>query len=123
MPQPRHLAVFWLGLALSLVAAGSGRAESCSVPEDGHRRAGYPLEVRAHAVPSDTGHYVGYYVGGGAPCRGDARDRDDGTWGWDYGGLLLPKRVALGWYHGRRYQGGVGAYRTTGTNCDSRSSP
>jgi hypothetical protein len=104
--------------------AGGGRAAGwpweCA---DGDRRAGHPQDVACWAVPSDTGHFVGYYVGGGAPCRGDPPCPEEGTWGWDYGGCLLPKRVALGWWHGRRYQGGVGSYRINGPKCDSKSTP
>jgi hypothetical protein len=74
---------------------------------------GYVPRVARWAQPSDTGHYVGYYVGGGAPWCGSPRYRDEGTWGWDYGGLWLRKRVMLDWFHGR-YQGGTGAYRTDG---------
>src|SRR5687767_14189265 len=50
-----------------------------------HHRAGYPQQVHKWAIPSDTGSYVGYQVGGGA-CS----DRHsgppyphEGTWGWD----------------------------------------
>ena len=68
------------------------------------------------ALPSDTGHSIGYHVGGGNPFwrRAEPRHPDEGTWGWDYQGWLLPRRVLSGWWHGRRYQGGTGAYRTDG---------
>ena len=61
------------------------------------------------AVPSDTGHYLGYYVGGGAgrPHKAEPRNPDEGTWGWDYRGWLVPRRVMLGWWHGQRDQGGT----------------
>jgi hypothetical protein len=82
------------------------------------RRAGFPSEESPCAKPSDTGHYVGYYVGGGAvPCccaKGDAPTAEEGTWGWDYSGLCVPSWVRLDWWHGRRQQGGGGAYRTDG---------
>lgn len=75
------------------------------------------------ARPSESPYDVGYYVGGGVGKRvGEPRQAHEGTWGWDYGGLL-PKRVALWWSHGRRSQGGVGAYRTAGTTISGRSSP
>jgi hypothetical protein len=115
---------FWLVLACAGWAGGAAAVhagEPCA--EDGQRRAGYPLEVSALAAPSDTGHYVGYYVGGGAPVLGQPRCPDEGTWGWDYCGFVLPKRVRLQWWHGRCYQGGVGAYRTAGVNLESKSTP
>jgi hypothetical protein len=77
-----------------------------------HQRAGWPQSIRLLAVPSDTGAYVGYYVGGGAPCRGESRHANEGTWGWDYHGWLMPRLIDLGWWHGRRYQAGGGNYRT-----------
>lgn len=66
-------------------------------------------------LPSDTGHYRVYFLGGGAgnPRKAEPRRPDEGTWGWDYQGLL-PRRIILGWWHGRRAQGGVGAYKTDG---------
>jgi hypothetical protein len=76
------------------------------------QRAGNPQIVAWYAQPSDTGSYIGYYVGGGAACRGEPRNINEGTWGWDYQGWLFPRRVALDWWHGRRYQGGIGHYRT-----------
>lgn len=72
--------------------------------------------IRKRAVPSDTGHYIGYWVGGGALSRkrGDGPSLEEGTWGWDYRGWLIPRRINLLWWHGRRYQGGIGSYRTDG---------
>jgi hypothetical protein len=117
---------FWLALLCASGTVGLGAtaapAEDLCL-EEGHRRAGYPLEVHALAVPSDTGHYVGYYVGGGAPIFGQKRCADEGTWGWDYCGFVLPKRVRLRWWHGLCEQGGIGAYRTTGINLESKSTP
>jgi hypothetical protein len=68
------------------------------------------------AVPSNNSHYLGYYVGGGCTplLRAQPRRPDEGTWGWDYQGWLIPRRVNIGWWHGRRYQGGTGAYKTDG---------
>jgi hypothetical protein len=76
------------------------------------KQAGYPQDVACWAVRSDTGSYTGYYVGGGCVGRRDYPCPDEGTWGWDYSGWLFPRRVALTWSHGRRYQGGSGYYRT-----------
>lgn len=70
--------------------------------------------TRRHALASNNKHYGGYWVGGGAPCKGDDPFVEEGTFGWDYLGLVFTKRVALGWFHGRRYQGGTGAYKTDG---------
>ena len=39
---------------------------------------------------------------------------EDGTWGRDYQGHLIPRHVGLGWSHGRRYQGGTGSYDPDG---------
>jgi len=68
------------------------------------------------AVPSNSAANLGHYVGGGCTplLRGEPRRLDEGTWGWDYQGCLIPRHVNLGWWHGRRYQGGTGAYRTDG---------
>jgi hypothetical protein len=108
------------------LVVGAGGALGSDWPcqaEDGFRRAGNPQAVACYAVSSDTGHYVGYYVGGGAPCLGDHPWPEDGTWGWDYRGFLVPKKVILGWYHGRRYQEGIGSYRTVGSHLPSLSTP
>lgn len=83
---------------------------------DPQQRAGYPQQISPLAHPSDSGGYVGYLVGGSAANyhKGELPTPIDGTWGWDYAGHWLPRRVMLLWWHGRRYQGGVGAYRTDG---------
>jgi hypothetical protein len=127
------------GLALALWAGAASGQAVVSEPElrppgpvkvqrpsgqHTFKRAGNPTAVAWYAVPSDTGSYVGYYVGGGAPCRGEPRTPDEGTWGWDYQGWFLPRRVMLDWWHGRRYQGGIGHYRTVpAPNLRSPSTP
>src|SRR2546422_11652883 len=80
--------------------------------QDGQVRAGYPLETSRWAIPSDTGAYQVNLVGGGSARRrrADPPLAHEGTWGWDYRGRQLPRHVFLGWWHGRRYQGGTGAY-------------
>src|SRR5205085_6982693 len=90
-----------------------------SAPEY-HARAGWPLCIRPHALPSDTGAYVGYLVGGGCPYThfADPPTIDEGTWGWDYAGCWLQRRVILGWWHGRCCQGGYGAYQSDGPSFD-----
>src|SRR5438067_1365222 len=74
-------------------------------------RAGRPELISKIARPTNTARYCGYWVGGGCGGkRAEERDlREEGTFGWDYGGSgLLPRRIALGWWHGRRSQGGTG---------------
>ena len=73
-----------------------------------------PLAIAPWARPANTANYDGYYVGGGAVCRGEDRQPLEGTWGWDYIGCCYARRVMLGWWHGRRYQGGTGAYKIEG---------
>ncbi|MDR3635920.1 MAG: hypothetical protein P4L84_19110 [Isosphaeraceae bacterium] len=77
-------------------------------------RAGSPHVISAHAQPTNTPEYVGYYVGGGSAHGGDARTWQEGTWGWDYEGMHFRRHVGLNWSHGRRYQGGTGSYRADG---------
>jgi hypothetical protein len=79
-----------------------------------HERAGCAMLVRQRAMPSNTRHYGGYWVGGGLPIFGDNPALEEGTFGWDYFGLTFTKRIDLHWSHGRRYQGGAGAYKTDG---------
>jgi hypothetical protein len=102
-------------LLLSLAGTGPVHAQAPGCV-DGQQRAGYPQEVAPWARPSDTGRYVGYYVGGGCvnPRKAEPPYPDDGTWGWDYLGGCFRRHVILGWWHGRRYQGGTGAYQTDG---------
>ena len=106
-------------LLAALVAAASGCSlcdglQSAHRPHADRERAGYPDEVADCAAPSDTGSYVGYQVGGGAPRKGEGPHVEDGTWGWDYEGWCWPSKVVLGWWHGLRDQGGEGAYETDG---------
>jgi hypothetical protein len=94
----------------------SGGDEAPEVHNHTLERAGNPQILSCLAVPSDTGAYVGYQVGGGCACPhfGDAPAPLDGTWGWDYQGRCFLRRVCLLWWHGRCEQGGVGAYCTDG---------
>jgi hypothetical protein len=112
MPMRRTFLVF---LGLLLTTAFAAADEPC--------RPRSAPGVAWYARPSESPHDLGYYVGGGAWKRGDPPAPDEGTWGWDYGGLLLPRRVVLLWHHGRRSQGGPGAYRTVGTTRRNSSSP
>lgn len=83
-------------------------------PAEDRGRAGYPDEISACAQPSDDGAYCGYHVGGGAACKGEAPCIDDGTWGWDYQGCIIPANVILNWWHGERHQGGNDGYKIDG---------
>jgi hypothetical protein len=65
------------------------------------------------ARPSNTSAYTGGYVGGGTAWGGCPRQPQQGTWGWDYQGLLFPKKIWLNWNSSRR-QGGTGAYEPDG---------
>jgi hypothetical protein len=79
-------------------------------------RAGHPERVAKYAIPSDNKHYIGFYMGGSTPFarHGDPRFLDEGTWGWDYWGHWLKRRVALYWWHGRNSQRAFGSYATDG---------
>lgn len=88
-------------------------------PSEDHRvcdfaRAGCPQCLAKFTMGSNNWRYGGYYVGGGTPMKGAGRSLDDGTWGWDYAGLLFTKRIALNWTANGRSQGGTGAYKTDG---------
>lgn len=76
-------------------------------------RAGNPKCISKCArFPYDRGYCAGWVGGGGGGvCRpGDPPTLEEGTWGTDYQGFYPARRVFLRWNHGRRYQGGTGAY-------------
>ena len=79
-----------------------------------HAQAGCAMTIRRHAIPSNTAHYGYYRVGGGVPILGDGPALDEGTFGWDYYGILFNKRIALAWTHGRKFQGGTLGYKPDG---------
>jgi hypothetical protein len=82
---------------------------------DDQVRAGHPEMVSRWAIPSVTPAYSAGWVGGSTLLRGQPRHiHSDGVWGFDYDGWLLNRRIWLGWSHGRRYQGGAGAYDSEG---------
>ncbi len=103
-------------LLLAFVAPLGASEKQCENCEryDRHAIAGWPQCLSPLARPSYGCHEWGGFVGGGAPVHGDYRCSHEGTWGWDYHGRLFTKRVWLGWHHGRRDQGGAGAYKTDG---------
>ncbi len=92
------------------------RPECIAPPSPDHtlHRAGHPECIARYAQPSNTPHYTGGYVGGGCAHGGEGRGPDDGSWGWDYCGWFVSHRPWLAWCHGRRCQGGTGAYNTDG---------
>lgn len=110
-----HLLFSVILLAQAAPLCGAdGIHKKCKPPIDPQQRTGYPQCISPLARPSESPHECGYWVGGGAPHHGEGRCVDEGTWGWDYSGILFPKRVALLWWHGQREQGGSGAYKTDG---------
>ena len=87
--------------------------ETWAQSEDDLARAGCPHQIARHARVGYGRGYVGYYVGGGAKSpTGEPRCSDEGTFGVDYKPVVPGFRntVALGWWHGRRWQGGTGQY-------------
>jgi len=113
--RPLVIGVLGVGLAFGFLGQAGAEPIPC-VPEDPHCRAGNPQDVAWWARPSNTRASVGYYVGGGCPFPhlGEPRCLHEGTWGWDYQGYLIPRRVILGWWHGRCYQGGIEGYKVDG---------
>ena len=105
-------------LAFFALTCSAFRAHAQSPIEDysPFARAGNPQETSRLARPGDSGGFIGYYVGGGAVSRqrGAGPYINEGTWGWDFQGKFFARRVNLLWWHGRRTQGGVGAYKTDG---------
>jgi hypothetical protein len=85
-----------------------------------HARAGCAMAAGRCAIQSNTPHYGGYWVGGGVPILGENPTLEEGTFGWDYFGMTFAKRVDLNWTHGRRHQGGFGAYKTDGPRLKRR---
>ena len=79
-------------------------------------RAGCPRCLAHRTDYSNTHGGIGYFVGGGAAFgHGDSRCPNEGTWGWDETGFPhFRRRGTLGWWHGRKEQGGTGAYKTDG---------
>lgn len=100
----------WLQKLGPVVAAGFFSSAALFGQE--HFCPAGPPPVACWAVPSDTGTYLGDYVGGGCAFGGHPRQPGHGTWGWDYRNCLLPYHTFLRWCG--CYQGGAGAYKTDG---------
>ncbi len=103
---------------LCLIPAVSLEAEE--PPVDHELRSGHASSIAPWARPSGSRHYSGGFLGGGAARRGEGRSESQGTWGWDFHGLLGGKKIWLGWWNGRRDQGGRGAYKTEGPHIINR---
>lgn len=85
-------------------------------------RPGRPDEIHRHAISLENEDNIGHKIGGGATAllaqnvrNSEAPTDEEGTWGWDYAGRWFPSRVVLNWWHGRKYQGGEGAYKVDHT--------
>ena len=113
-----HMKIQMVALFVMFVVLTSSfstaRAADPPKQSDAWHRSGHPNRVAWWARPSNNHRYDGYHVGGGAAYRGGARRPHEGTWGWDYSGGWFQRRVKLDWWHGRRTQGGTGAYKSDG---------
>jgi hypothetical protein len=108
------VAVLLSGLSLARADDSIESTPSETCPQRRSNQKGCPQSIAWYARPSNSPRYIGYYVGGGAAIGGGERCADEGTWGWDFSGSLIEHHVWLNWWHGQRYQGGTGSYRTDG---------
>ena len=99
-------------IALCLVSCVS--LQAADPPTNDEQRSGYASSIAPWAQRTGSRHYSGGFLGGGAARRGEDRSAIQGTWGWDFHGLLGRKNIWLGRWNGRREQGGRGAYKTEG---------
>ena len=106
----RLVCFIMIAMVSQSLLAVSEAADQC---EDDLTRAGCPHEIASYARPGYGRRYVAYYVGGGARApKGEARRVDEGTFGVDYSPICpgMRRSVVLGWWHGKRRQGGYGEY-------------
>lgn len=85
-----------------------------TVADHTQHRAGHSDCVSRWAKRSECGPYSGSFVGGSCAFKGEGRYAHEGTWAWDYCGPLRSEHPWMKWCHGRRCQGGTGAYKTDG---------
>lgn len=103
----------FMGMMSLVIAVCASSSAAFAQSEDNEVRAGCPNQIARHARVGYGKDYVVYYVGGGARSpKGEARYVEEGTFGVDYRPIVPGFRntVALGWWHGRRWQGGQGQY-------------
>ena len=102
--------------AAPVIPPGPPAPETGNDPGDGTNTADSPDGGPAKGATISAGAHVVLSPSPGifwrSPQPGDPPFADDGTWGWDFRGGLIQRKVILNWWHGRRYQGGVGAYGT-----------
>ena len=105
---------FYLSWLVALTMMAAPELQAADPPVEDKIRSGHASSIAPWAQPGITRHYSGGFLGGGAARRGAGRTQVQGTWCWDFHGLLPRKNIWLGWWNGRRDQGGRGAYKTEG---------
>jgi len=106
--------LFYFLLLVTIAAFQGHKLEAADPPVNQEIRSGHSSSIAPWARPSGSRHYSGGFLGGGAARRGEGRSEIQGTWGWDFHGLMGGKKIWLGWFNGRKDQGGRGAYKTEG---------
>jgi hypothetical protein len=106
--------LFYVLLLITIAVMTGHKLEAADPPVNQEIRSGHSSSIAPWAQLAMRRNYSGGFVGGGAARRGEDRKQIQGTWGWDFHGLLPRKNSWLGWWNGRREQGGRGAYKTEG---------
>jgi len=112
--------LFYVLVLVTIAVFPGHKLEAADPPVNQEIRSGHSSSIAPWAQPAMTRHYSGGIVGGGAARSGEDRNQIQGTWGWDFHGLLPRKNIWLGWFHGRKDQGGRGAYKTEGPRIINR---
>jgi hypothetical protein len=87
-------------IALSAAPAWADIPAPCTGGDHTPEQAGYPPYVSCLARCGRSDKYALGYIGGGCLGRcGEARNIDEGTFGWDYDCGWRPGRVFLNWCH------------------------